>query len=67
MEDIFNINGFYDDDGNKIDPLSVPVPGLCILCKSHDDTDPEENLLCLMNRFDQKGEDDFKCGAFKKK
>lgn len=52
---------------NKIDPLSVPVPGLCILCKSNDDNDPDENLLCMMNRFDQKGEDDFECGAFKKK
>ncbi len=60
-------NGFYDDDGNKINPHSVPVPGLCSLCKNYDVTDWEENLLCLMNRYDQKDEDDFKCGAYEKK
>ena len=67
MDIIPNINGFYDDDGNKINPDSVPVPGLCLICKRYDDTDPEENLLCLMTRFDQKGEDEFECGAFEKK
>ncbi|HEX7583615.1 MAG TPA: hypothetical protein VF373_02910 [Prolixibacteraceae bacterium] len=60
------INGFYDDDGNKIDPDSVPVPSLCVICKSHQVDDWEENLLCLMNRFDQRNDDDFKCGAFEK-
>lgn len=60
------INGFYDDDGNKIDPDSVPIPSLCVICKSNQVDDWEENLLCLMNRFDQKDDKDFKCGAFKK-
>lgn len=59
-------NGFYDDDGNKIDPNSVSVPGLCLLCRSYEDADPEENLLCMMNRFDQKDNDEFICGAFDK-
>ncbi len=63
-EPIFN--GMYDDDGNKINPHSIPVPGLCLLCKSYDDTDPEENLLCMMNRFDQKEEENFICDAFEK-
>ena len=30
------INGFYDDDGNKINPSLVPKPGLCIICKNDD-------------------------------
>lgn len=59
-------NGFYDDDGTKIDPDSVPVPSLCVICKSHQVDDWEENLLCLMNRNDQRNEKDFKCGAFEK-
>jgi hypothetical protein len=61
-----DINGFYNDDGTKIDPDSVPVPGLCVICKSHQTEDWEENLLCLMNRNDQRDEPDFKCGAFEK-
>jgi hypothetical protein len=60
------INGFYDDDGNKVDPDTVPIPSLCVICKSHQVDDWEENLMCLMNRFDQKDDTDFKCGAFEK-
>ena len=61
-----NINGFYNDDGNKIDPESVPIPGLCTICKSRYSEDWEENLLCLMNRHDQKDDTNFECGAFEK-
>ena len=59
-----DVNGFYDDDGNKIDLNSIPVPSLCIICKKHHIEDWDENLLCLMNRNDQRDEPDFKCGAF---
>ncbi len=58
--------GFYDDEGNNIKPLSIPVPGLCLLCKSHDNADTEENLLCIMNRYDQRSESNFICGAYEK-
>jgi len=60
------INGFYNDDGTKIDPESVPVPNLCVICKSHLAEDWEENMLCLLNRNDQRNDDDFKCGMFEK-
>ena len=60
------INGFYNDDGTKIDPESVPVPNLCVICKSHLADDWEENMLCLLNRNDQRNDDDFKCGMFEK-
>jgi hypothetical protein len=58
------INGFYDDNGNKIEPESVQVPGLCIVCKKYLLDDWDENLLCLMNRYDQRNDDSFECGAF---
>lgn len=58
--------GFYDDDGKKIEPESVPVPPLCLICKSYASDDWEENLLCLMNRNDQKDSEEFECGAFEK-
>lgn len=60
------INGFYDDEGNKIDPDTVPIPSLCVICKSHQADDWEENLICLMNRFDQKDDPDFECWEFDK-
>jgi hypothetical protein len=60
------INGFYDDNGNKIDPESLPVPGLCVICKKHQIDDWDENVLCTLNRLDQRNEDIFKCGAFEK-
>ena len=59
------IDGLYDDDGTKIDPNLVSKPGLCISC-IHDD-DPSEEMLCTMNRIDQKNESEFKCGAYKLK
>jgi hypothetical protein len=60
------INGFYDDNGNKIDPESLPVPGLCVICKKHQVDDWDENVLCTLNRLDQRNEDNFKCGVFEK-
>ena len=66
-EYVEDISGLYDDDGNKIEPDSIPVPGLCIICKHHDSDFWEDNLLCLMNRNDQKNNPDFECGSFEKK
>ncbi|MDD4426165.1 MAG: hypothetical protein PHS40_09595 [Mariniphaga sp.] len=60
------INGLFNDDGIKIDPETVPLPSLCIICKHYYTDDPEENILCLLNRHDQRDEEDFKCGSFEK-
>jgi hypothetical protein len=60
------INGLYNDDGTKIEPESVPLPSLCVICKHHHSEDAEENILCLLNRNDQRNEKDFKCGMFEK-
>lgn len=61
------INGFYDDDGNKINPEMVKKPGLCLLCKKNEMDDAMENLLCTMNRYDQRNKEEFECGVFEKK
>jgi hypothetical protein len=60
------VGGFFNDDGTPFDPDSVPVPGLCIICKNYQNDDPEENFLCMMNRNDQRDKPDFQCGSFEK-
>lgn len=63
---IVELNGFYDDEGNKIDLKTIPVPPLCTICRSNQIDDWDENLLCLMNRNDQRDRKEFECGAFVK-
>ena len=60
------VGGFFNDDGTPIDPDSVPIPGLCVICKKYMDDDPEENFLCMLNRNDQRNDPDFQCGVFEK-
>lgn len=67
MDNIFESGGIFDDDGNPINPHSIPKPGLCLLCKLEDDDDPEENILCSLTRYDQRNEKEFKCRAFEPK
>lgn len=55
-------NGIYFDDGTPYNPDLHPMPNLCVICKKKDN--PNEKLLCDLNRMDQSGEDDFKCGAY---
>jgi hypothetical protein len=64
--DFDSVNGLFNDDGTKIDPETVPLPGLCVICKLHQTEDWEENILCLLNRNDQRNESDFECGMFEK-
>jgi len=61
-----DINGFFLDDGTRIDPESVPMPCVCIICCKYQSDDWEENMLCTLNRNDQRDEPDFECGAFEK-
>jgi hypothetical protein len=53
---------YFDDDGNEINPDFYPKPGLCLICKKNNDKD--EEILCTLNRIDQRMEHEFKCGAF---
>ena len=55
----------YDDDGTEVNEQLLPKPSLCVTCKKDDNT--KEEPICLLNRLDQKDEDDFKCGAYENK
>jgi hypothetical protein len=61
------INGFYDDNGNKINSDLISKPGLCLVCSKHEVDDVMEQMFCTMTRYDQQDEDEFKCGAYKAK
>lgn len=58
------VGGLFNDDGSRIDPLKVPIPELCLRCKRYLSDDWEDDILCTLNRNDQKDSEDFKCGAF---
>jgi len=60
------ISGLYNDDGTKINPALVAKPDLCVTCKN-DDLAGEEEILCILNRNDQKNKKVFKCGAYESK
>ena len=57
---------FYNDDGSEVNPDLIPKPSLCISCRK-DGLLGEEEILCNLNRMDQQGEDEFKCGAYEPK
>lgn len=60
-------NGLYNDDGTPVEIEHIPIPDLCLRCKSYLSDDWEENLLCNMNRNDERNDDNFECGAFEEK
>ena len=53
---------YYLDDGSEINPEEIKKPSLCVICKK--DQDPEEEVLCILTRIDQRFDDDFICEAF---
>jgi len=55
---------YFFDDGTEYNPDLYPKPNLCLICKKNED--PNEEILCNLNRMDQYGNDDFKCFAFEK-
>jgi hypothetical protein len=56
---------FFDDDGTELNPDLVPRPALCVSCVKDDD--PNEEMLCTLNRLDQQDEPEFKCFAYEPK
>jgi hypothetical protein len=61
-----DFNGLYNDDGTKMDIENIPLPSLCVICRYNVSGDPEDNILCLLNRNDQRDDDEFQCGKFEK-
>jgi hypothetical protein len=59
------INGFFYDDDTPGNPDLMPKPGLCVSCRYDDDL--KQEIPCVLNRMDQRGEVDFKRGAYEKK
>jgi hypothetical protein len=57
--------GYFDDDGNELNPDLVSKPSLCVSCAK--DEDPNEEVLCTLNRLDQQGDPDFQCFAYQPK
>jgi hypothetical protein len=53
---------YFDDDGTEINPDLIPKPDLCLICKKQND--PEEEVLCTLNRLDQSDDEEFICYAF---
>lgn len=62
MENEKQVSGFFRDDGTRIDPERVPKPALCLSCRK--DGDPREEILCILNRDDQDGAENFICHAY---
>jgi hypothetical protein len=56
---------YFDDDGREMNSDLIPKPALCVSCAK--DEDPEEEVLCNLNRLDQQGDADFQCGAYQPK
>ncbi|RLD36904.1 MAG: hypothetical protein DRI89_15735 [Bacteroidetes bacterium] len=56
------MNGYFDDDGNKLNPDLIPKPDLCLSCTKNED--PNEEILCNLNRLDQDGDSEFICYAY---
>ena len=62
------IGGIFDDEGNSIDPATIPIPGICIMCKTYDTDSWGEEILCMLTRYDAMLEDEeFRCHDFKPK
>ncbi len=56
------MNGYFDDEENQLNPDLIPKPSLCLSCKKNED--PNEEILCNLNRLDQTNESEFKCFAY---
>jgi len=56
------INGYYDDDGTKLNPDLYPKPGFYLMCRLNDD--PDEEVLYNLNRLGQRNETETKCRTY---
>ncbi len=54
--------GYFLDDGTRINQNLIPKPGLCVTCVN--DGKLSEEVLCNLMRIDQHGESEFKCHGY---
>lgn len=66
IEPVQVISGYFNDDGTELNPDLVPKPGLCLTCKK-DNAGGKEEILCTLNRNDQRDEKNFECDAYEPK
>ncbi len=69
-------SGIYDDEGNRIDPATIPKTALCLSCKNDtpmreggelNDLVDEELILCLLTRADLEEGEEFICYAYEQR
>ena len=53
---------FIRDDGTGINPELVKKPDLCVTCRK--DSNPDEEILCILTRADQEDETEFRCFGY---
>lgn len=56
--------GFFHDDGTRIDPLMLHIPGLCLDCMLYLDDDEVGNVLCTLTRAEYREGEEFRCYNF---
>lgn len=64
--DPMKIGGLFDDDGYEIISDLIKKPSLCLTCLKDSDPGPEDDILCNLNRYDQRESDNFTCHAYEK-
>ncbi len=60
------VSGYYNDDGEKLNPNLISKPDLCTTCRKDEEGGGEE-VLCNLTRLDQAGEKEFTCYAYESK
>ena len=60
------IAGIFSDDGYEINPELIKKPSLCLICLKNYEPGLEDDILCNLNRSDQKNNNKFKCYSFEK-
>ena len=64
--DVTKIAGIFTDDGYEINPDLIKMPSLCLTCLKNYEPGLEDDILCNLNRYDQRDSDKFICHAFEK-
>ena len=64
--DTTKIAGIFNDDGYEIKSDLIKKPSLCLTCLKNHDPGPEDDILCNLNRYDQRNSDNFICHAYEK-